>query len=131
VEVEKRKMDVHHNQFWCARLGATCRLKEKLNFSKTRGEREFRACWRHGRYYRPCYRAINTPQVLNSPRCWHLTSRLSWNLEGSADRFCSAPAFWAGCTPEIFRTPGQCDQRFSQHSTAQHCLPSQTSLQNA
>jgi hypothetical protein len=64
VGVEKRKMDVHLNQFWCARLGATFRLKKKLNFSKIRGEREFRACWRNGRYY--ATEPSTTPQVLNS-----------------------------------------------------------------
>ena len=34
VGVEKLKMDVYFNQFWCAQLGSTRRLKEKLNFSK-------------------------------------------------------------------------------------------------
>ena len=34
VGIKKLRMDVHFNQFWCARLGATRGLKEKLNFSK-------------------------------------------------------------------------------------------------
>ena len=46
-------------------------------------------------------------------------------LEGSADRFCTAPAFWARCTPEIFRTSGQCDQRFSQHRAAFFAQPNE------
>ena len=34
VGVKKLKIDVHLNQFWCARLGAKRRLKEIFNFSK-------------------------------------------------------------------------------------------------
>jgi hypothetical protein len=34
VRVEKRDMDVHLDQFSCARLGAKCKLKENLNFTK-------------------------------------------------------------------------------------------------
>jgi hypothetical protein len=34
VGIEKREMDVHLDQFSCARLGAKCGLKEKPNFSK-------------------------------------------------------------------------------------------------
>jgi hypothetical protein len=34
VGVKKREMDVHLDQFSCARLGAKRGLKENLNFSK-------------------------------------------------------------------------------------------------
>jgi hypothetical protein len=34
VGAENQEMDVHLYQFSCARLGATRKVKEKLNFSK-------------------------------------------------------------------------------------------------
>jgi hypothetical protein len=66
VGVEKRKMDVHLNQFWCARLGATCRLKKSLTLAKLEASASSGRAGAMGDTTGPCYRAINTPQVLNS-----------------------------------------------------------------